>query len=100
MGYPTDSLSRDAVLMDAARDAVVDRVRPLRPEVVYRMRSDDGREHVVDSRRGPQRSVHVSYESRGMSQETLRVYVRLVKCVSDHFIEGELQRRALCIGPR
>ena len=91
MGYPTDSLLRDAILMDAARDAVMDRVRLLRPEALDCVRSDDGREHVVDSRRGPQRSVHVPYERRGVSDETLRVSVRLAKCVSGHFIEGEVQ---------
>ena len=76
--------------MDVARDSVVDRVRPFRSEALCRVRGDDGSEHVVDSRRGPQRSVHVLHERRGVSQETLRVSVRLVKCVSDHFIEGEV----------
>ena len=91
MRQSTDGLSCDAVVMDAARDAVVDRVRPFRSESLYRVRGDDGREHVVDSRRGPQRSVHVPYERRCVSEETLRGSVRLVKCVSDHFIEGEVQ---------
>ena len=77
--------------MDAAGDAVVDRVRPFRSEAIDRMWSDDGREHVVDSRRSPQRSVLVPYERRGVSEETRRVSVGLVKCVSDHFIEGEVQ---------
>ena len=78
-GESTDGLSRDAVLLDAARDAVVDRVRPFRSEAIDRVRSDDGREHVVDSRRSPQRSVHVPYERRSVSEETLRVSVCLVK---------------------
>ena len=72
-------------------ETVVERVRPIRPETLNCVRSDDGREHVVDSRRGPQRSVHVPYERRCVSEETLRGSVRLVKCVSDHFIEGEVQ---------
>ena len=82
--------------MDPARDVVVDRVRPLRSQAIDRVRSDDGREHVVDSRRSPQRSGHMPYERGSVSEETCCVSVRLVKCVSDHDLAGEVQGRALC----